>query len=511
MELFFIKYQKGVSTLEMLIAMTIIVVAISATLPLTSGNQSTLVSSQTNQKAIYKAQLLLENARATAQSNFSSLISSAPQSDGFYTSSLTINPSADGFSKTATSLVYWGTNHIQFSTVLSDWQSATVNCKQTLPNPNGWKNPQSYLWDMGQLGVNGGNGNGFSISNLTTYKQKLYVTMSSTPSTYKNTLLIFNIPSDPTQPPIYDGGVDNAPSINSAGLNAIAVYGNYAFVANGYTGSAQGCTQGANCAQLQVINISNSSNPSVVTNLKIPAVTSDGNLAAANVIYYFNGYIYLGLAKAGKSGFEFNIIDVGGGGGPASPTNPIWKGGYSIGNGINAITISGNDAYVATPNTESLTIIDITSPTNPLRAGGFTPPVGSSNGESIFISGNTAYFGRAFGSNEFYILNASTLSNISALGSQDIGSGSSTSVYGISVKSNLAFLTTKGQFQVWDISNQADMQPWSSDGTTNTFLSLSALGGTGTSATCTGDNFYLAIASSKTNNKDIISIITPGI
>jgi VCBS repeat-containing protein len=71
------------------------------------------------------------------------------------------------------------------------------------------------------------------------------------------------------------------------------------------------------------------------------------------------------------------------------------------------------------------------------------------------------------------------------------------------------FALTNAQFQVWDITNSASVLPWSSDGTTNSFLSLASLGGTGTNLDCGGNYFYTALASSQGNNKDVLSVIVP--
>jgi len=59
--------------------------------------------------------------------------------------------------------------------------------------------------------------------------------------------------------------------------------------------------------------------------------------------------------------------------------------------------------------------------------------------------------------------------------------------------------------------NPSNIKPWTVDGTTNSFLSMSLLGGSGTSTNCENDRIYVAVASSQGNNKDILAVITPGI
>lgn len=504
------KRLSGFITLEILLAMTLLVMAICTLLPLVSGGQSASVGSLTTQEAIYKARDLLEQVYANSKVDFNLVNVVAPTSDGIYTKSVFVDTNLLNYlEKTVTSTVSWRGDHgqtlqVYLSSLMVNPEGLTNGdvCNSVVVNPNGWKNPIYYTWDFGDLGVNGNNGNGFAVSNMQNYQQKLYVTMSDTPNTDKDTFFVFNLPSDPSQMPIFQWSLDNATTV-SGNLKAVAVSGNYAYVVSSYGANFTTCAVDANCAQLQVIDLATHE---VVKNMKMPVLGVSGQ-GAGNSIFYDNGYVYVGLAKT-AGGPEFNIIDVGGGG--ASPVNPVWRGGYSVGAAVNSIVVKNGYAYIATPNAENMTIIDVNNSANPARVGGYTPSTGSNNGESIYAVGNTVYLGRTFGSNEFYMLNASNPSNVSVLGSRDVGTGNQTSINGLAVRNMLAFAITKGQFQVWDISDASNIKPWSPDGTTATFLPLSSLGGTGTSLYCAGDYFYTAIASSMGNTKDIIAIIAPG-
>ena len=87
--------QQGLSTLEMLIAMTIIVLVIGSVLPLVSVGQSTSIDSQTNQEALYLAKTRIEDARATAKSDYNSVTSetfSVPEN--FYQEERIIDPAS---------------------------------------------------------------------------------------------------------------------------------------------------------------------------------------------------------------------------------------------------------------------------------------------------------------------------------------------------------------------------------------------------------------------------------
>src|SRR6185295_17860459 len=105
-----------------------------------TGSQDTNVSSQTNQEAIYLAQQQLEYARASLRSNFSSTpLASSPTSG--YTNNLNIVTSADGLTKTITSLVSWAGKQVALSTTVTDWQAAlSAVCGSSLTSGD-WTNP----------------------------------------------------------------------------------------------------------------------------------------------------------------------------------------------------------------------------------------------------------------------------------------------------------------------------------------------------------------------------------
>src|SRR3989344_4945790 len=145
-------YSNGFVTLEILMALAIMVMVISVMMPMVSGGQSFSVSSQVNQEALYKAAALLEDARARAHSDFNLVNPIASVQDGIYQKSLdvTVNP-LDFFQKTVTSTVAWPGEHGQnlttsLSTLLTDPKGIFngAACNSVPANPNGWKNIQHY-------------------------------------------------------------------------------------------------------------------------------------------------------------------------------------------------------------------------------------------------------------------------------------------------------------------------------------------------------------------------------
>lgn len=499
------KNQAGFSTLEILLAFLVLSFSIAAIINLVYGGQSLAIDSQTNSEAQHKAQAMLEEARASSTQDFASVVPlpvppATSTQDGIYSKSLDIQP-VDSYTEKVTSNITWqasgGRNQsVSLSTLLTNPSAAAGgggSCSVVITG--NWKSPNIQSYEFGR-DILHDTSSGFPITDVEADNGKLYVTVNNSNGNNFPTLFILDI-STPSQwfttTPTVLQSMDNDPTMKT-GLNAVTVSGNYAYAAKA-TGPSSG--------QLQVIDLTSLT---VVSTYKIPGVTGSGSQSIGQSIFYRNGVVFLGLAKTPDSTIndtEFNVIDVGGGGiVGASPTNPIRMGGYQVHNGINAIYVKNNYAYIATPNAEELTVLDISTLSNPHRAGGFNAPGGSGNGKSIYLVGNTLYLGRTVGNQEFYILNDSVpaTNQLPSLGVQDINS----SVNGVLVRNYLAFLLTNSQFEIWKIDNPASITPWTTSGTTADFVNLPA--GSGTAVGCTGN--YIFIGSLPSNNKGYLSIIT---
>ncbi len=446
--------QKGIITLEMLIAMSLLVVAICAVLPLVSGSQSTLVSLQTNQEAIYQAQSLLENARATARQDLSLLqncddagLVKCPGTPGpFYSRKLTV-VNLDNFSKTATAQVSWENNVVEFSTVLANWQQAVGGdtCSQTVTGD--WTHPQ--LLGSADIGPNN------EGTNIDVVAKKAYVAAHPTVRGTPNFFMV-DI-SDPTlsQLPILGSVSTNT---TTAGLAAVKVAGSYAYVANASTTS-----------QLQVIDISVPTAPIVVASLR---VTQAGDSAVGNSIFYADQKIYLGLMKS--SGAEFYVIDV------SNPKIPVVKASFETDTQINGITVKNGVAYLAVPDDaststpEQLRLLDVSQANAGIifQTATFSyPNIATMSGESVFLSANanTLYLGRgglnAAKNPNFFQLNVTDKNNITQINSKYISTSPSLTVKSIIARNNLAFLSTSDpllNFQIWDVNNLSGTTPYAS-------------------------------------------------
>ena len=227
-------------------------------------------------------------------------------------------------------------------------------------------------------------------------------------------------------------------SLNTGpGLSAITVAGQYAFVANT-----------SSLSQMQAINMSNRSSPSIVAELKLPLPEASTTPTQGKSVFYRNGFIYLGTAK--WDGPEFYIIDV------SNPVNPIIVGNFETSTLVNDIYVVGNTAYLATSDEYQLRVLDVSNKNYP-QLTYTSSPTGwqTQEGKVLDYFEKTLLFGRTVGgfnvtaNHEAFIFSSTSPQNVAH--SKDIPGG----IYGILYRDPHIFLLThsaNAEFQVFDDS-----------------------------------------------------------
>lgn len=432
---------RGFSTLEILIAMSVMFLVLGAVILVSFGNQTAIADSQTDAEALNFAQKLLEVELADARKDFNLVNSGATTSpDGFYTAVTTAELQSDYLTKKVTVKVSWKGDHLRNQSVslvglITNFTNA-VGANTCNSTPDGdWKNPTlAASYDLATL--IGDTTGVYSITDVDAYQGRLYVTAITNVPT-KPTFFIFNTSTIAAGP---IASIDTTGSTVSSGATAVAVAknssGQYAYVANGYAANFNTCTQGLNCSQLEVYNVTNSASPSFVYALKVPTVTSSGQ-GAGNALSYRDGYVYLGLTATGGQGDELQVIDV------HTPASPFVRSHSPIGNAVNSLFVKGLYAYVASPNTQSLKVFDISNPNSIALSGGNSGSGG--NGKAIYAVGDSVYLGTAQGNGSLYkLFDASTPSSPAVTASKTF----TASVDSIIVRDSLAFVLTKSALQV---------------------------------------------------------------
>ncbi|MBI5401535.1 hypothetical protein HZB05_01770, partial [Candidatus Wolfebacteria bacterium] len=225
----------GQSMLEILIALAIFALTITTVIFLSSGGQSVSVDTELNNQTIYKAREQLENARATAKNNFSSLVSASSTDNGFL-KELTVE-NLGAYEKKVTSKISWQLTpsrilKTELVTIISDWKDAIMIGGDTGGSgiSGDWRNPKT----LGSIDLGPGN----SATGLDVINKIVYLSAEA---------------SDSKKPDFYIVDATNGQNptivsnINTGdGLKAIDVAGHYAYVANK-----------ENDNQLQIIDVNN--------------------------------------------------------------------------------------------------------------------------------------------------------------------------------------------------------------------------------------------------------------
>lgn len=428
--------ESGQSLLELLIALGMILLAISAAAIAFFGGQTLLTDAGVANEATYIAKSMLEAARETARLNFGGLTSSTSTEDMF-TKRLTVEEVAAD-TKKVTAEVEWRAEllrpqRVKLVTLLTDWRNILPPADPADTGGGGitgdWKNPRT----LGSIDLGPGN----EATDVDVVNRIVFL---SAEASDKKKPDLFIVDATDGQNPFIVSSLDTGP-----GLNALDVSGDYAYLANNDQN-----------AQFQIVNVSNRSNPLLVTSLQLPGVSGNGAIGWS--IFYTNGRIYLGTAEA--NGPEFFVIDV------SNPSSPTVLGSKEIGANVNDIAVNGNLAYIATSRDE-VEIYNISNPAAITKVGAYDAPGATEDGSAVqLVSASRLYLGRLAGTgssayHELHILNVTNPAMPQNLGSKDIGA----SVNDLYARDELIFLATDDanrEFQVWNVADPANIQFWSS-------------------------------------------------
>lgn len=444
--------KEGQSLIEILIGLALIALGIGAATILVFGGEKLLIDRQNAVQAKNLAGEGLEAVYSIRERGWNDLsdgehglqfqngewqFSGTSDTDGLFVRKIIITTESENVKKVE-SKVSWETEKgrkqkVLLVTLLTNWENVVPP-----PDPGDaggggisgdWQNPRT----LGSVDLGPGN----SATDLDVINKIIYMSAEASAAAKPD---FFIIDATNGQSPFIISSLNTGPS-----LNAVDATQNYAYVAN----------RDIN-AQLQVININNLSNPSLVASFKLPGVS--GKEAVGSSIFYANSKVYVGTKKA--AGPEFHIIDV------SNPNSPSSLGSFEINADVNAIYVSNNIAYLANSADAELKILDVSDPANIVEVGHYDAPGESEDGKSLHLVGNKIYLGRLLGKShvthhELHVVDVKNSSTPQNLGSKDIASD----VNDLKVRDSLAFLGTADankEFQVWNISDPANITFWSS-------------------------------------------------
>ena len=450
--------RRGSGTLEILIAFSVIILAITAAISVAFGNQGVTVDTELDHQAFYKATRELEKVRAAALADFDAVSSSPAEllalSEGEYNSIYTkqigildISPCA----KAVTSTITWQVDVLRpqkvelASVVVSPEELFALggDCS-ALPPEDDWENPDT----ANSIDISPAGNDATDVDVVKRGGNKVaFITARKSPDANDDFWAI-DI-NDPQNLSIL-GSTSTGP-----GLNALDVAGDYAFAANNDSVN-----------QLHVIDVSDPTDPHLVASSSL----SGADASAISIAYYHDedfameDRVYIGTASD-PDGPEFFVFDV------SNPENPNQLGGIELGRDVNAVEVDGDGyAYLATSaDTAEITVIDISSPGSMSQAAVFNIRDTDGNpsnmdATSLALVGNRLYVGRerAVGAKErdFVILNVTSPAAPAELGGKRLKLNPGTEVSGIAVSGKFAFLAINDPndgFHVWIISDPTNI------------------------------------------------------
>lgn len=378
------KTLQGSLLLEILIALAIFSLSISAVTLVFFSGQTFVARSVESRKAVEKAHIGLEAIRFIRDSNWKDLVDGSNYGIAFDGSAWTLTGSPDwseNFKRTVSiSTDFDGAKHTRITVA---WNSPPEGTKSIELYQTVTPLDQGIYGDWTQPCVLSEAENSKKDTKGTdiVYRNgRVYITSYDSHDN-KTDFNIFDVSN--TSAPVLISEKDTGP-----GLKSLAVSGSYAFALE------------QDQAVLDVIDISNESAPVLKKTLAMPTAAN----TKGNYIMVYGSYAYITTAMNTKE--EFYVVDI------SDPLRPSVKKKIEIGGNVNEISILQNTAYLATSvDGKELMIYDISDPTNPnlIKAYHVGSLTGFADALSVHAkSKQRIYIGKAQSSdNELFIVDAS--------------------------------------------------------------------------------------------------------
>lgn len=507
---------KAFSTLEMLIAMTVLVLCISAVAMLAPTTRSTAVDAELDSEALSRAQEMNEVTQSLARKDFKLVVPTTTTEIAgpiTYTKRTDVVTQPDFFTKKITSTVSWGGQYgraqsVSLTGLVSNFQNNVGGdtCDSVLTG--NWATPQTTNVLLGT--VLGDTNGTYPITSIDVHNKKMYVVVNQAPQFLgpNNGVSAANDTSVGTL-----GWVNPANAANSNNqyanrtLSGTAVT-NYVKVSNFGFAIPQGATiLGIN---VEIEKFRSGGSQGDVRDSQVKIIRADGTIGATNkaqtstnwstseTFVSYGGASDLwgetnwspsaindtdfgvAIAVTGSSGStnrvanidsvritvtyikEFYVLDI------STPTNPTFVSGLNnniFATGFNAVHVATSSgvgyAYVATnagPATGQLQIVNLnTNPpsvSNTFVVPGVTGTGAQAVGNALFYKDGYVYLGltKTASGPEFNIIDVHNPLAPQKIGSYAVGSG----VNDIFVRGNYAYLATSDNVREFMALNISD-------------------------------------------------------
>lgn len=455
----------GFSTLELIIALALISIALVGTINGNFASQYWSLMGQTSNEGLYKTKTKIEDIRSMIKQDFYSVTSSTsttsmnssnPEDAScingglcyFIDSNITDISSCSKFveAKTKWKIQNYPENYTSLFTNLTNSQEIINlggDCLLNIPNGN-WK--INTPTKVGEQNYNPSK----KFTSIDVLHKKIYVTAETYPS-----FLIFSEPTSTGSDPELLGSYDLKLNNISLKINDVDVIEDlssgrkYAFMAVATTTN-----------QLAVFDVTNSSSPDLKAQVTLRGVDSSGSYPEGYKLHVYGQRLYITTRET--MGNELHVFDI------STPTNPSEIGnGFELNRTVNDINIRDQKINGVTKrllflasdsNIKEFSILDATND-NINEINSVNLP-GNQDGLSLSLVGNNVYFGRQSNSTgpELFVFDIRNPNvPISIISSAETGA----SILGIKVSGNFAFIATNKsgeEFQIWD-SNFLNWNP----------------------------------------------------
>ncbi len=216
--------------------------------------------------------------------------------------------------------------------------------------------------------------------------------------------------------PVYLGGLDLGSNTYFA-IHDIEIVGNIAYIAG------RDMVTSLNY-ELLAVDITDPYNPQVITGVNLfNAATHPAYTVKAS-----NNYLYIGGYYLASGNYELLTFDI------SDPSVLELLGGKALTYGIYTMDLIGDDYLVIGTATgesgDEITLYDLSNPVSPTRTGGIS--LGDSAVSGLQVRGSTVYAATfnqvSYGSRDFFILDASSSTNVTVTGSLEVASAALQSI-----------------------------------------------------------------------------------
>jgi len=457
--------EQGSSIIEVLIAIAILSIGISAATMLSFASQSLEVDTDTSQEALYMAKEILETARADSRESFFSVSDTTPPPESIYTKQLFVSDDTQ-CRKTATSTITWNVSPvrpqtIELATILTDIAGTLAlggDCDFEPPD-GGWNPPVLFASDTLSPG---------KILAIDVLKKIVYLSSDKEPFLVIADATDAYLGQDFHDPMIVS--FDNNFNVDGERLkmiNDIDVY------ENNDTGKTYALLAIASSTkQFAIVDVTDIRKPELIAERDLDGVDPEGSFPQGWRIHYYDKKAYITTRET--SGPEFHIFDLS-----VDPENPSEIGsgtkltGCTPPNGttVNDFVVRGDFAFLAASKAGcELMIYDVSDPFLPsYMVDASVNLSGTKDAESLFLIGNKLYLGREKSpGNEIYVFDVSDLESaeggLPILSPTDDDKELDIDITGIRVIGRFGFFVSyssgSGGLEVLDVSDpSSDIEP----------------------------------------------------